>query len=96
MASRNSSISRNETIQKRFGEAVRMLRLKRGLSQEQLGFESGYHRTYISQLERGLKNPSLNTVFDLAKVLEVSPSSLIQIIEDPKSKGPKARGGGNR
>ena len=73
-----------------------MLRLKRGLSQEQLGFESGYHRTYISQLERGLKNPSLNTVFDLAKVLEVSPSSLIQIIEDPKSKGPKARGGGNR
>jgi len=83
-------------MQKRFGEAVRMLRLKRDLSQEQLGFESGYHRTYISQLERGLKNPSLNTVFDLAKVLGVSPSSLIQIIEDPKSKRPKAKGGGNR
>jgi len=96
MASRNSGISRNETMQKRFGEAVRMLRLKRDLSQEQLGFESGYHRTYISQLERGLKNPSLNTVFDLAKVLGVSPSSLIQIIEDPKSKRPKAKGGGNR
>ena len=55
--------------------------MKRGLSQEDLGFESGYHRTYISMLERGLRNPSLKTVFELAKVLEVSPSKLVQDLE---------------
>ncbi len=47
-------------------------RLERGLSQESLGFQSGYHRTYISLLERGQKNPSLRTIFQLADVLEVA------------------------
>ena len=39
------------------GEILRQLRKKRGLSQEELALESGYHRTYISLLERGQKNP---------------------------------------
>ena len=64
-----------------FGQILQQARIKRGLSQEDLGFESGYHRTYISMLERGLRNPSLKTVFQLAKVLEVSPSKLVQDLE---------------
>jgi transcriptional regulator with XRE-family HTH domain len=51
------------------------------LSQERLALESGYHRTYISFLERGLKNPSLKTIFKLAQALEVSPSEIIQRVE---------------
>lgn len=51
------------TLEQIFGEELRKLREEKGLSQEKLGFESGYHRTYISQLERGQKSPSLKTLF---------------------------------
>jgi transcriptional regulator with XRE-family HTH domain len=59
-------------------------REKSGLSQEKLGFESGYHRTYISQLERGQKSPTLKALFKLAKALNLRPSALLQNIEDKK------------
>lgn len=64
-----------------FGLVLRQLRQNRGLSQEQLGFESGYHRTYISLLERGQKSPSLQTIFKLAEVLKVEPSEIIERIQ---------------
>ena len=60
---------------------LRQLRAQRGLSQEKLGFESGYHRTYISFLERGLKSPSLATFMDLADTLHVPASEVMQRIE---------------
>ena len=50
-----------------FGEELRKIREEKGLSQEQLGFESDYHRTYISQLERGEKNTSLKAVFRISQ-----------------------------
>jgi transcriptional regulator with XRE-family HTH domain len=52
-----------------------------GLSQEQLGFESGYHRTYISFLERGKKNPTLATIFDLAETLKTPAWELVRQVE---------------
>ena len=64
-----------------FGETLRKLREERGLSQEDLGFESGYHRTYISLLERGKKAPSLTALFHLASVLHVKPSGFIERVE---------------
>jgi transcriptional regulator with XRE-family HTH domain len=64
-----------------FGEELRKLREEKGLSQEQLGFESEYHRTYISQLERGQKSTSLKAVFRIAKALGVSPSTLVARVE---------------
>jgi DNA-binding XRE family transcriptional regulator len=51
------------TPEEAFGKVLRDIRQEHFLSQEELGFESGYHRTYISLLERGRKNPSLNTIF---------------------------------
>jgi len=69
------------TPEKKFGHVLKEIRQQRGLSQEQLGFESGYHRTYISLLERGQKSPSLNTIFQLAKALKVLPSELLRRIE---------------
>lgn len=69
------------TPEKVFGEVLQAIRKEQGLSQEQLGFESGYHRTYISLLERGQKSPSLNTLFQLAMALKVTPSEMLQRVE---------------
>ena len=64
-----------------FGQVLQQLRQERGFSQEELGFRSGYHRTYISLLERGLKSPSLRTLFQLARALKVDASQLISSVE---------------
>jgi transcriptional regulator with XRE-family HTH domain len=64
-----------------FGRVLREIREERGLSQEQLGFESGYHRTYISFLERGKKNPTLATVFNLAETLKIPAWEIVQKTE---------------
>ena len=49
-------------LEKAFAEALRELRTEKGLSQEKLALESGYHRTYVGMLERGMQNPTLRTV----------------------------------
>ena len=51
------------TPEEAFGKVLREIRHEHSLSQEELGFENSYHRTYISLLERGRKSPSLNTAF---------------------------------
>ncbi len=68
-------------LERLFGRILQELRTERGLSQEELGFESNYHRTYISQLERGQKNPSLKAIFRLAEALSITPSEMIRRIE---------------
>jgi len=77
----NGSQNNQEELAKAFGVVLRQARKERGLSQEDLGFESGYHRTYISLLERGLKNPSLQTLFSLSKVLKLPPSQLLERVD---------------
>ena len=69
------------TLEKAFGEELQKAREKSGLTQEKLGFESGYHRTYISQLERGLKSPTLKAIFSLAKALGLNPTGLLKGVE---------------
>jgi transcriptional regulator with XRE-family HTH domain len=64
-----------------FGRVLQQIRAERGLSQEVLGFESGYHRTYISFLERGKKSPSLSTIMDLAETLCVPASEILRRVE---------------
>ncbi len=64
------------TIEKRFGEKIRELRLSRGLSQEELAFRSNVHRTYLSGIERGKRNPSLKNIAEIAKALGVTLSKL--------------------
>lgn len=67
--------------EKAFGQALRKLRLGRGFSQEQLGFECNFDRTYISLLERGVQSPTLRTIFRLCGVLGVSFPELAQQVE---------------
>ncbi|MCL5405849.1 MAG: helix-turn-helix domain-containing protein [Deltaproteobacteria bacterium] len=69
------------TVEEAFGLTLQGLRKARKMSQEGLGFESGYHRTYISQLERGQKSPSLKTVFQLAAALRASPAEIVSSVE---------------
>ncbi|MBL8752688.1 MAG: helix-turn-helix transcriptional regulator [Planctomycetes bacterium] len=62
---------------RRFGAAVRAQREARGLSQEELGFEADLDRTYVSGVERGVRNPTVVTIFALARALRVKASRLV-------------------
>lgn len=64
-----------------FGEALREVRTRRGISQEALGLEAGFDRTFISLLERGLRSPTIRTLVKLAEVLEVRPSEIVREME---------------
>jgi transcriptional regulator with XRE-family HTH domain len=59
-------------IKQRFGKAVRRRRREMDLSQEQLAEHAGLHRTYISNLERGELNPSLETIERITNALDIS------------------------
>ena len=66
---------------RRFGAAVRAQREARGLSQEELGFEADLDRTYVSGVERGVRNPTVVTIFALAQALRVKPSRLVTVAD---------------
>ena len=55
------------------------------MSQEQLANKAGLHRSYISDIERGARNPSLSTVSRLATALSLSASKLLQLAEERAS-----------
>ena len=64
-----------------FGLAVRTRREQLGLSQESLAFRAGLHRNYISDIELGLKSPTLRVIVRLAEALGVTVSTLIRVAE---------------
>jgi transcriptional regulator with XRE-family HTH domain len=74
------------TLESAFAKVLREARHERGLSQEQLGFDAGYHRTYVGMLERGLMNPSLKTMLSLASALDISASELVRRVESALGK----------
>ncbi len=64
-----------------FGAAVRARREELGLSQEALGYRAKVHRTYVSDVERGARNPTVKVIWKLADALETQPSALWEIAE---------------
>ena len=64
-----------------FGLTLRKLRKEAGLTQEQLGFEAGLRRTYISILELGQQQPTLTTILKLAKPLRRSAGEIVALVE---------------
>ena len=68
-------------LDKPFANVLRRLRTEKGLSQEEFGSAADLHRTYVSQLERGLKSPSLKTLYKIASVLGISLTELIALVE---------------
>ncbi len=63
------------------GREIAYLRRKIDLSQEDLAFKARVHRTYISQLERGLKSPTVKVILKLSRALKVSAGGLLAAVE---------------
>lgn len=70
-----------EDLPIKFGKILFGLRTEKALSQEALAAECELDRNYISLLERGLRQPTLTTIFKIAKALNMSPSSIITEVE---------------
>ena len=66
-------------IAEAFGRVLRDARIEAGLSQEKLAFESDIDRTFVSMLERGVRQPSLTTVFQLCDTLKISPEKVVAL-----------------
>jgi transcriptional regulator with XRE-family HTH domain len=64
-------------IRQRLSVNMRRLRQEKGWSQEQFAFEAHIHRTYISDLERGSRNPTITVIEKLAQALGVAPGALL-------------------
>ncbi len=64
-------------IRKRLGRNLRRLREAKGLSQEAFAFEANIHRTYISDIERGARNPTITVVDKIAAALGVKAGQLL-------------------
>ncbi|MFC7063136.1 helix-turn-helix domain-containing protein [Halobacillus seohaensis] len=67
----------DDKVRKTLGSQIRSIRMEKELSQEELALRAGIDRTYISSIERGLKNPSLPIIYRIAHELKVKPATLI-------------------
>jgi transcriptional regulator with XRE-family HTH domain len=67
------------------GNAIKAHRTSLGISQEELAHRAGLHRTYVSDLERGARNPSIESIQKLARALHVSVARLFQAPGDSES-----------
>jgi transcriptional regulator with XRE-family HTH domain len=72
----------NLTIEEAFGDAIRDLRKANRISQETLAEVSNLDRSFISLLECGHKQPSLVTIFQLAKAFNLSASNILSLVEE--------------
>lgn len=64
-------------IRSRIGRNIKQARSAKGWSQEELAEQSGLHRTYVSGLERGVRNPTITVVDKLAVALRVTAGQLL-------------------
>ena len=75
--------------EKAFGQALREIRKSRDVSQEQLAFEAGFDRTYVSMVERGVCSPTIRTLVKLAAALKVPASEIVARMAAMLAKAPK-------
>ncbi|HWT19439.1 MAG TPA: helix-turn-helix transcriptional regulator [Variovorax sp.] len=69
-----------KTLAQKFGECVREMRLEMGLSQVEFGERCGFYQTYLSRIENGYANPSLNAMEVIANALGVTLFDLFEKI----------------
>ncbi|NOT65289.1 MAG: helix-turn-helix transcriptional regulator [Methylotenera sp.] len=67
----------NLELERIFGDILRRRRAEFGISQEELAFLAGVDRTFVSRIERGIRQPSLRTLIGLGKALKVSAADLL-------------------
>lgn len=73
---------RNRALVKKFGLEVKRRREKLGLTQEDFADRSGLHRTYISGIERGDRNPTIDIVFAIARALKCNASEIMPRVDN--------------
>jgi transcriptional regulator with XRE-family HTH domain len=78
-----------------FGRQLRAHRARLGTSQEELGFRASLHRTEVGLLERGLREPRLDTIIKLADALDVPLGELLGRIDWKSEEGFKLPGPGD-
>lgn len=64
------------------GKVIQELREKKGLSQEVVSGLADIGRTHLSAIERGVRKPTLDTLFKIAEAMDIAPSEIVKIIED--------------
>ena len=69
------------TVDVAFGLVLRKVRKDANLSQESLAFDADLQRNYISLIELGTNQPTITTIFKLAKALKMKPNELISLVE---------------
>ena len=74
-------MQRDPALQKNFGTVLRQLRVEKGLSQEALALESGLDRTFVSMLERGLRQPTLSSLFAVSTAVRIPASRIVKLTE---------------
>lgn len=72
----------NKKLDRLLGFEIQRLRGAKGWSQEYLAEVANLHRTYISQLERGLKSPSVRVLYQITIALGVKMSALLEAVEE--------------
>ncbi|MEK3900131.1 helix-turn-helix domain-containing protein [Paenibacillus sp. FSL R7-0179] len=75
------------TLKQIIGKTVKAIRLKQGLSQEDLAHECNVDRSYISMIEVGRNEPSITKIFELCRSLKVAPSDFIKMVEIEYNRG---------
>ncbi|HVV73081.1 MAG TPA: helix-turn-helix domain-containing protein [Verrucomicrobiae bacterium] len=85
-------------VKKGFGLAIKRWRQESGISQEELAWRAGLHRSYVADIERGARNASLQTIEKLAKALKISFSALFEPLDGtaPANRLSGAQGGKER
>jgi transcriptional regulator with XRE-family HTH domain len=78
-------IFRRMDMRKLVGSNFARLRREKGLTQEEVEARSGFSQQYLSGLERGRRNPTVITLYELAQALDVSHVDLIMPTDDAKS-----------
>lgn len=74
-------MKKQATLEQVFGGVLRELRNRTGKTQETVALDAGLDRTYISMLERGLRQPSLETLLALSRGLEITASEIVAMVE---------------
>ena len=67
-----------KSLNKKLGERLKKLRQEKGMSQGDIARKLGVHRSYISRIERGVRNPTVKNVERIAEALGVSPHKLLE------------------
>ncbi|WP_339319353.1 helix-turn-helix transcriptional regulator [Paenibacillus sp. FSL R10-2734] len=64
-----------------FGKVIKSIRITRNITQAQLAVDSTLERSYISELENGKYQPTLTSLFDIARGLGMNPSDIVRLVE---------------